>query len=91
MDKHIECVSDFCGNYKHPGAWADIWERPDGSRYIVLGGAWTFYAENTPETIDERSPHFAPFLVACADGSDFGYAKKHWSLPNYGTVGLKKE
>ena len=80
-DKHIECVSDFCGNeypFK-PGAWADLWERADGSRYISLGGGWCYYAEKTPDTIDETSPHFKPFLKACDAGEDFGYAREHFS------------
>jgi hypothetical protein len=77
-DTHIECVSDFCGNRKSPGAWADIFQRPDGTRYIGLGGAWQFYAENCPEIIEQNSPHYAPFLAACATGEDFGYAAKHW-------------
>lgn len=77
-DKHIECVSDFCGNHKKPGAWADLWERPDGSRYVSLGGGWQYYAPGTPETIDQSSLHFQPFLKACETGEDFGYAAKNW-------------
>ena len=77
-DKHVECVSDFCGNHKDPGAWADIFERPDGTRYIGLGGAWLCYAEQTPEFIEEDDPHFQPFLDACEKCEDFGYAKEHW-------------
>jgi hypothetical protein len=78
-DEHVECVSDFCGNNKHPGAWADLWKRSDGSTYIALGGDWCFYGENTPETIDETSPHFKPFLQACDADSDFAYVKRHFS------------
>lgn len=77
-DKHIECVSDFCGNNYNPGAWADIYERPDGSRYIALGGGWEFYAPHTPEVIEESDPHYAPFIAACATCEDFGYARLHW-------------
>jgi len=80
-DTHIECVSDFCGNTWNPGAWADLWERPDGSRYITLGGGWEFYAECTPETVNQDSPHFLPFLAACESGDDFGYAEQHWKKP----------
>ena len=78
-DKHIECVSDYCGNYKHAGAWADIFERPDGSRYISLNGGWEFYAQNTPEFIEDSDPHYGPFLAACETYEDFGYAERHWS------------
>jgi hypothetical protein len=79
VDKHIECVSDFCGNNYNPGAWADVYERPDGSRYIALGGGWEFYAPHTPEVIEESDSHYAPFLAACDAFEDFGYAKLHWS------------
>lgn len=80
-DTHLECVSDFCGNdWKgQPGAWADLWKRKDGTRYISLGGGWEHYAKNTPEVIDESSPHFLPFLSACDKGEDFGYAKQHFA------------
>lgn len=78
-DTWIECTSDFCGNNKHPGAWSDLWERPDGTKYLRLGGGWAFYGDQTPEMIDQSSAHFLPFLKACENDSDFGYAKKHWS------------
>lgn len=77
-DTHVECVSDFCGNYRHPGAWADLFQRPDGARYLRLGGGWEFYGSNTPEVIEETDEHFAPFLKACEQDSDFDYAKTHW-------------
>ena len=81
-DKHIECISDFCGNYKSPGAWADIFERADGTRYIGLGGGWEFYCDYPPKIIHQDSPHYAPFIEACNKWEDFGYAKKHWNNPN---------
>lgn len=78
-DRHVECVSDFCGNNRNPGAWADIYERPDGSRYIALGGGWEFYAPHTPPEIEKSNPHYEPFLAACETCEDFGYAELHWS------------
>ena len=77
-DTHIECISDFCGNNKTPGHWADLWERPDGRRYITLGGGWTFFTENAPDSIDATSPHFAAFIVACESGEDIGYVREHF-------------
>ena len=77
--KHLACVSDFCGNHTHPGAWADLYEKPDGTKRVVLGGGWDFYGEKTPEFLDEGDPHFAPFLSACEAGEDFGYARKNWN------------
>lgn len=78
-DTHVECVSDFCGNHKHPGAWADLWQRPDGTLYVRLGGGWEFYGAKSPEVVDQSSPHFNAFLKACNADSDFAYAKKHWN------------
>lgn len=80
MNRHLECVSDFNGNdwAGKPGAWADLWERPDGSRVITLGGGWEFYAPGAPGEIPDTSPHFKPFLAACETGDDFGYARRHW-------------
>jgi hypothetical protein len=76
---HVECVSDFCGNHKSPGAWADLMQRPDGSQVIKLGGNWRHYGQATPEYIEADDPHFQPFLVACAEDTDFTYARTHWS------------
>ena len=78
-DHHLECVSDFCGNHKSPGAWADKFARADGTEYVALGGGWVFYGVNTPEFIDSEDPHYAPFLESCADGTDFAYARQHWN------------
>lgn len=79
--KHIECISDFCGNNStgKPGAWADIYEKDDGSKVIVLGGGWEFYAKNTPIEIPESDKHYQPFIEACNNQTDFGYAMEHWS------------
>lgn len=77
--KHLECISDYCGNERTtPGAWADLWERADGTKYITLGGGWPYYGKNTPEVIEENSQHYLPFIQACNDGEDFAYARKHW-------------
>jgi hypothetical protein len=76
---HVRCVSDFCGNTRSPGAWADIFQRHDGTHYVGLGGGWAYYARNTPEIIDEKNPHYLPFLNACDAGDDFAYARKNWS------------
>ena len=76
--RHVACISDFCGNYRSPGAWADLWQRPDGSQFITLGGGWTFYGPGTPAQIEQESPHFTPFLAAAAADEDFAYAAKHW-------------
>lgn len=76
--KHLACISDFCGNHKSPGAWADLYEKPDGTRRIALGGGWKFYGAKSPKFIDEGDPHFVPFLAACETGEDFGYARKNW-------------
>lgn len=76
--EHIACVSDFNGNYRQPGAWADIFRRPDGTRYIGLGGGWRYYAQTCPDIIEESSPDFAPFLAACDEGDDFAFAAKRW-------------
>ena len=82
-DKHVECISDYCGNaYKDCGAWADIYERPDGSRYITLGGGWEFWATNPPDVIEDSNEHYTPFIEACAKCEDFGYAATHWGNPN---------
>ena len=78
-DRHVDCISDFCGNTRNPGAWADLWERPNGSRYITLGGGWEFYCDAPPEKIEENDPHFLPFQVACDKGEDFGYAKQNFT------------
>jgi hypothetical protein len=80
-DRHVECVSDFCGDRYSPGAWADIYERPDGSRYIALGGGWEFYAPDAPAVIEDLDPHYAPFLAACNDCEDtgIGYAELNWA------------
>jgi hypothetical protein len=77
-DTHVACVSDFCGNWKDPGTWADLFQRPDGTRYIQLGGGWLYYAKDTPEVIEETSEHFVPFLAACDECADIGYAREHW-------------
>lgn len=77
-DTHLECISDFCGNHRHPGAWADIWQRQDGSKYATLGGDWEFYAPNAPETIEETDPRWEGFLKACEEGTDFGYVAANW-------------
>lgn len=76
--EHVECISDFCGNYKSPGAWADLYECKDGSQVIMLGGGWVFYGKNTPEFIHDTSEHFKPFLEACENNSDFAYVKEHF-------------
>ena len=80
-DTHVECVSDFCGSEcrGQPGAWADLWRRANGTQYVSLGGGWLYYAKNTPDVIDESSPHFRPFLAACDKGEDFAYAKRHFA------------
>lgn len=78
-DKHIECISDFCGNLRSPGAWADIFEKEDGTRYVALGGGWEFYGEKTPQVIPDSDPLYQPFLDACEAGEDFGFARLHWS------------
>jgi len=77
-DAHVECVSDFCGTHTHPGAWADIYQRKDGSQYIALGGGWAFYGKNTPTYVEESDPLYKPFLVACKNRTDFAFAHKHW-------------
>lgn len=77
-DVHIECVSDFCGNARNPGAWADLWRRDDGSRYVALGGDWQSYAPHAPDVIDETDSRFAGFLAACDSGDDFGFVAKNW-------------
>lgn len=73
-DKHVECVSDFCGNYKHPGAWADIYERENGSCYVALGGGWEFYGPKTPKTLEDSDPLFSPFLASCEADEDESYS-----------------
>jgi hypothetical protein len=78
-DTHLECVSDFCGNIRNPGAWADVFQRPDGSKYVALGGGWEFYAARTPERIEESDALYAPFLASCDAQEDFGFARLHWS------------
>lgn len=88
QDEHLRCVSDFCGNHRHPGAWADLFRRPDGTEYLQLGGGWIFYGENTPEIIEQGDPRFQPFLRACEDTSDFVYAEKHWT--DAGTASKEK-
>lgn len=77
-DKHIECISDFCGNHKTNGFWADIFQREDGSKYIGLGGDWVQFNKNTPEFIEENSKHYLPFIKACNDCEDSGYVIKNF-------------
>ena len=77
-DRQVKCVSDFCGSYESPGAWADLYERKDGTRYIRLGGGWLYYGKNTTEFIEDSDPHFVPFLKACDECEDFTYARTHW-------------
>ena len=78
-DKHIECISDFCGNFKTNGAWADLYERPDGSRYVMLGGDWEQFGEHSPACLEDTDELFAPFLASCEQDEDFGFARQHWS------------
>lgn len=59
-DKHIECVSDFCGNHRDSGFCADVLERPDGSSYIYQGGAWLCCTRCKPEIIEDSDPHYKP-------------------------------
>jgi hypothetical protein len=77
-DTHIECLSDFCGNYKSPGAWADLSQRPDGSRYIALGGDWIHYAPHAPEIIEGSDARFAGFVEACERNEDFTFVRENW-------------
>lgn len=83
MDKHIKCVSDFCGNRNSPGAWSDLWEREDGSRYVALGGWWRYYAPFAPDYIEDTDSRFAGFLEACESGDDFGFVAKNWTQEEY--------
>ena len=81
-DKHLECISDFCGNPRTPGHWADVFERPDGSRYVQLGGGWEYFTEIVPDVIEDSSEHYEPFIQACADDDDIGYVEKHFPASN---------
>ncbi len=41
---HVECLEDFCGNWKSPGFWADLWRAESGAEVVTLGGCWPYYA-----------------------------------------------
>lgn len=77
-DTHVECVSDFCGNHRSPGHWADVFERPDGSRYVGLGGDWEFYHEHAPSIIEQTDARYDGFLAACLTGDDIKFIRDNF-------------
>jgi hypothetical protein len=63
--KHVDCISDFCGNDRNPGFWADIFQRPNGTSYVSLGGGWMHYHATAPCSIEDSDPIYVQFLKAC--------------------------
>jgi len=78
FDKHIGCITDFCGNHRSPGHWADILQRGDGSFYIRLGGWWEYYHEAAPSIIEANDPRYNGFVAACETGDDIDFVRKNW-------------